>query len=160
MSETDRKVANIFFLGREEIEKQMAQNLLDCKNHLQGLEFVVKERLGIMGFCMGGGLTYQLSTMYPFSASVPFYGANPKPLASVENISSPILAFYAGEDDRINAGVPSLVEAMVKYKKQFSLKIYKGAQHSFFNETRPSYNKEAADDAWESSLTFFNKTLK
>ena len=160
MSETERKVANIFFLGREEMEKQMAKDLLDCRSHLQSLDFVVNEKLGIMGFCMGGGLTYQLSTMYPFSASVPFYGANPKPLASVENISGPILAFYAGEDERINAGVPSLVEAMVKYKKQFSLKIYKGAQHSFFNETRPSYNKEAASDAWESSLAFFNKNLK
>ena len=160
MSDTERKVANIFFLGREEMEKKMAKDLLNCKSCLQSLDFVIKEKLGIMGFCMGGGLTYQLSTMYPFSASVPFYGANPKPLGSIENISGPILAFYAGEDERINAGVPSLVEAMVKYKKQFSLKIYKGAQHSFFNETRPSYNKEAASDAWESSLAFFNKNLK
>ncbi len=160
MSETERKVANIFFLGRDEMEKQMVQDLMDCKSYLQKLNFVVKEKLGVMGFCLGGGLTYQLSTMYPFNASVPFYGANPKPLASVENISGPVLAFYAGEDERINAGVPTLVEAMVKYKKQFSMKIYKGAQHSFFNETRPSYNKEAADDAWESSLAFFSKHLK
>ena len=160
LSETERKVANIFFLGREEMEKQMAKDLLNCRSYLQSLDFVVSEKLGIMGFCLGGGLTYQLSTMYPFSASVPFYGANPKPLVSVENISGPILAFYAGEDERINAGVASLVEAMVKYKKQFSLKLYKGAQHSFFNETRPSYNKEAASDAWETSLAFYNKNLK
>jgi len=160
MSETERKVAETFFLGREKMEKEMAQDLMDCRSYLQSLDFVEKERLGIMGFCLGGGLTYQLSTMYPFSASVPFYGSNPKPLESVENISGPVLAFYAGEDERINAGVPSLVEAMVKYKKQFSLKIYKGAQHSFFNETRPSYNEQAANDAWESSLAFFNKNLK
>jgi carboxymethylenebutenolidase len=160
MSETERKVANIFFLGREEMEKQMAQDLLDCKSYLESLDFVIHERTGIIGFCMGGGLTYQLSTMYPFNASVPFYGTNPKPLESVEKISGPILAFYAGEDERINAGVPSIVEAMIKYKKQFSLKIYKGAQHAFFNETRPSYNKEAASDAWETSLAFLNKNLK
>jgi len=160
MSETERKVANIFFLGREEMEKQMAQDLLDCVSYLQSLDFVIKEKLGIMGFCMGGGLTYQLSTLYPFNASVPFYGANPKPLESAEKISGPILAFYAGEDDRINAGVPTLVAAMVRYKKQFAMKIYRGAQHSFFNETRPSYNREAAGDAWESSLVFFNKNLK
>jgi carboxymethylenebutenolidase len=160
MSETERKVAKTFFLGREKMEKEMAQDLMDCRSHLQSLDFVDKERLGIMGFCLGGGLTYQLSTMYPFSASAPFYGSNPKPLESVENISGPVLAFYAGEDERINAGVPSLVEAMVKYKKQFSLKIYKDAQHSFFNETRPSYNEQAANDAWESSLAFFNKNLK
>ena len=159
MSETERKVANIFFLGREEMEKQMAKisRIAELSSEPR---LCYREKLGIMGFCMGGGLTYQLSTMYPFSASVPFYGANPKPLESVEKISGPILAFYAGEDERINAGVPSLVEAMVKYKKEFSLKIYKGAQHSFFNETRPSYNKEAATDAWETSLAFFNKNLK
>jgi carboxymethylenebutenolidase len=160
MSDTERKVVNVFYLGREEMEKRMAQDLLDCTSYLQSLDFVVKDKLGIMGFCLGGGLTYQLSTMYPFNASVPFYGANPKPLSSVENVSGPVLAFYAGEDERINAGVPPLVEAMVRYKKQFSLKIYKGAQHSFFNETRPSYNKEAAADAWESSVAFFNKNLK
>ena len=160
MSETERKVANVFFLGREEMEKQMAQDLMTCKSHLQGLDSVVEEKLGIMGFCMGGGLTYQLSTMYPFSASVPFYGSNPKPLEAVEKISGPVLAFYAGEDERINAGVPLLVEAMVKYKKEFSMKIYKGAQHSFFNETRPSYDNEAANDAWDSSLGFLNKYLK
>jgi carboxymethylenebutenolidase len=160
MSETERKVANIFFLGREEMERHMAQDLLDCKDYLQSLDFVRGDKMGIMGFCMGGSLTYQLSTMSPFNASVPFYGANPKPLESVEKIFGPVLAFYAGEDERVNAGVPSLVEVMVKYKKQFSLKIYKGAQHSFFNETRPSYNKEAATDAWESSLAFFNTNLK
>ena len=160
MSETEMKVAKTFFLGREKMEKEMAQDLMDCRSYLQSLDFVEKEKLGIMGFCLGGGLTYQLSTMYPFSASVPFYGSNPKPLESVESISGSVLAFYAGEDERINAGVPSLVEAMVKYKKQFSLKIYKGAQHSFFNETRPSYNAQAANDAWESSLAFFNKNLK
>jgi carboxymethylenebutenolidase len=159
MSETERKVANMFFLGREAMEKQMVRDLLDCRRYLQSLDSV-NEKLSILGFCLGGGLTYQLSTIYPFNASVPFYGANPKPLTSVEKISGPILAFYAGEDERINAGVPSLVEAMVKYKKQFSMKIYKGAQHSFFNETRPSYNPEAAKDAWESSVTFLNKNLK
>ena len=160
MSETEKKVANIFFLGREKMEKQMAQDLSDCRSYLQRLDFVNGEKLGIMGFCLGGGLTYQLSTLHPFSASVPFYGANPKPLESIEKISGPVLAFYAGEDERINSGLPSLVEAMVKYKKQFSLKIYKGAQHSFFNEMRPSYNEEAASDAWESSLAFFKKNLK
>jgi len=159
MSETERKVANMFFLGREEMEKQMVEDLLDCRRYLQSLDSV-NEKLGIMGFCLGGGLTYQLSTLYPFAASVPFYGANPKPLSSVEKISGPVLAFYGGEDERINVGVPSLVEAMVKCKKEFSMKIYKGAQHAFFNENRPSYHEEAAKDAWEVSLAFLNKTLK
>jgi len=52
------------------------------------------------------------------------------------------------------------VESMIKYKKTFQMKIYQGAQHAFFNENRPSYNKDAAEDAWTMVLEFFNKYLK
>jgi carboxymethylenebutenolidase len=159
VSDTDRKVMSIFFLGRGEMEKQMATDLLCCKDYLKSLSFVRGDRLGITGFCLGGGLTYQVSAMYPFSASVPFYGNNPSPLEAVANISGPVLAFYAGEDERVNAGVPALVEAILKHKKPFEMKVYRGAQHSFFNETRPVYNREAAEDAWKSALAFFNKHL-
>ena len=159
MPETERKVMEIFYLGRDAMEEQMAVDLMSCKDHLQHQSYVRADRLGITGFCMGGGLTYQLSTLYPFSASVPFYGNNPKPLESVANISGPVLAFYAGEDERVNAGIPSLVEAMLKHKRAFQMKVYKGAQHSFFNETRPVYNREAAEDAWRSAVAFFNKHL-
>ena len=159
MPDTDRKVMSIFFLGREKMEKQMASDLLSCKDYLRGLSFTRGERLGITGFCLGGGLTYQVSTMYPFSASVPFYGNNPSPLEAVAKISGPVLAFYAGEDERVNAGVPTLVEAMLKHKKSFEMKVYRGAQHSFFNETKPVYNREAAEDAWKSAIAFFSKHL-
>jgi carboxymethylenebutenolidase len=159
LPETDRKVMQIFFLGREAMEKQMVSDLLNCKDYLKQQGNVRVDKLGITGFCMGGALTYQLSTEYPFSASVPFYGANPKPIESVAKISGPVLAFYGGEDEGINAGVPSLVEAMFKNKKSFQMKVYKGAQHAFFNETRPSYNKEAAEDAWQSAIEFFRKNL-
>jgi carboxymethylenebutenolidase len=159
MSDTDRKVMSIFFHGREGMENQMARDLLSCKDYLRSLSFVRGDRLGITGFCMGGGLTFQVSAMYPFSASVPFYGNNPSPMEAVANISGPVLAFYAGEDERVNAGVPALVEAMLKHRKSFEMKVYRGAQHSFFNETRPVYNREAAEDAWMSALAFFNEHL-
>ena len=159
MTDTQRRVVEIFFKGREKMEEQMVKDLLSCKDFLQHLTYVNKEKLGVTGFCLGGGLTFQLSTIYPFGACVPFYGANPKPLDSIANVSSPILAFYASEDEGINSGLPSLVEAMVKHKKDFQMKLYKGANHSFFNETRPVYNKEAANDAWENAVSFFNKHL-
>ena len=98
--------------------------------------------------------------MYPFSASVPYYGVNPKPIEAVEKIAGPVLAFYAGEDERVNQGIPAVAEAMVRYKKDFAMKVYKGAQHAFFNENRPVYNKAVADDAWELTMQFFNKHLK
>jgi carboxymethylenebutenolidase len=87
MSETDRNVMNFFFSGRKAFEKVMAHDLLSCTDYLQNREFVTKERIGVTGFCLGGGLAYQISTMYPFSAAVPFYGANPKPLEAVATIA-------------------------------------------------------------------------
>ena len=159
MSEAERRVVGLYFLGREALEKTMAADLMSCKDFLQCQSFVRGERLGITGFCMGGGLAYQLSTMYPFSATVPFYGANPKPIEAVANISGPVLGIYAGEDERINAGVPALVESMLKHKKSFEMKVYKGVQHAFFNETRPVYDRAAAEDAWTRATSFFQRHL-
>ena len=155
----DKRVAEVFFLGREALERTMCNDLLACKDFLQSQSFVRGDRMGITGFCMGGGLTYQLSTMYPFNASVPFYGSNPKPIESVANISGPVLGIYAGEDARINADVPALVEAMMRHKKAFEMKVYKGAQHSFFNETRQVYDKAAAEDARARAVSFFKQHL-
>lgn len=94
-----------------------------------------------------------------FCATVAFYGANPKPLEAVAKITGPVLGIYAGEDDWINSGLPAIVESMIKYKKTFEMKLYSGVQHAFFNETMPTYNKSAAEDAWERAVSFFSKYL-
>jgi carboxymethylenebutenolidase len=159
MPEEDRKLVSLLFLGRGELDRAMVKDLLTCTEFLRGLNGVRGEALGITGFCMGGGLAYQLSTLYPFGATVPFYGANPTPLDSVANIAGPVFGIYAGEDERVNSGIPALMENMVKHKKAFEVKLYKGMQHAFFNETRPIYDKAAADDAWERTISFFRKNL-
>jgi carboxymethylenebutenolidase len=159
MSEIDKKVMDFFFSGRDAFEKVMANDLISCTDYLQNLEFVKKERIGVTGFCLGGGLAYQVSTMFPFGAAVAFYGANPKPLEAVAKITSPVLGIYAGEDDWINSGLTAIVGSMVKYKKTFEMKLYNGVQHAFFNETMPTYDKAAAEDAWERAVSFFSKYL-
>ncbi|HXX96136.1 MAG TPA: dienelactone hydrolase family protein [Candidatus Bathyarchaeia archaeon] len=70
-----------------------------------------------------------------------------------------VLGIYAGEDDWINSGLPAIVESMIKYKKTFEMKLYSGVQHAFFNEAMPTYNKSAAEDAWETGVSFFSKYL-
>ncbi len=159
MSEEDRKLVNLLLVKRGEMEKDMVKDVLSCTDHLKGMSEVHGDRLGITGFCMGGGLAYQLSTMYPFGATVPFYGANPSPIEAVADITGPVFGIYAGEDQRIDSGIPVLVENMVKYRKAFEIKVYKGVQHAFFNERREVYNKPAADDAWERTISFFTKNL-
>jgi len=81
---------DFFFTGRENAEKTMAQGLPCFLNFAKTLEAMDGEKLGIAGFCLGGGLTYQLATEYPFNAAVPFYGANPKPLEAVAKIKCPV----------------------------------------------------------------------
>ncbi len=158
--ETERKVMDFFFSKREAFEKVMVEDIISCAHHVQNFEFVKRDRLGVTGFCLGGGLAYQTSTMFPFNATVAFYGANPKPLETVANISGPVFGIYAGDDERVNSGVPVLVENMIKYKKDLQIIIYKGCQHAFFNEQRPSYNNQAAIDSWQKTIEFFNKHLK
>lgn len=160
LPQSDRKIITYFFSGRERAEKEMTQDLLFGIDYIKNLDAVDGESLGITGFCLGGGLSYQLATAYPFKAAVPFYGANPKPLEAVAKIHGPVFGVYAGEDQRITSGVPALVESMIRYKKTYQLKIYQGTQHAFFNETKPSYNKAAADDAWAMALAFFKKYLE
>jgi carboxymethylenebutenolidase len=70
-----------------------------------------------------------------------------------------VLGIYAGEDARINADVPALVEATIRHKKSFEMKLYKGAQHAFFNEARQVYDRAAAEDAWSRTISFFKQHL-
>ena len=87
MSETDRKVMEIFYTGRDEVEKKLLGDLTKSVDTLQSQPNVAPEKLGVTGFCFGGGMAYQISTVHPFRATVVFYGANPKSLESVANIS-------------------------------------------------------------------------
>ncbi|MEM1646676.1 MAG: dienelactone hydrolase family protein [Ignisphaera sp.] len=124
-----------------------------------------RRRLGVkkvvaIGFCMGGGLAFQLATEVPLDGVIVFYGRNPQPIEAVSKIKGPILGIYAGEDPPINAGLPDLISAIVKYKKDFEMKIYPNAYHAFFNDTRPVYNREAALDAWERVKAFLRRVFK
>lgn len=159
-TDAERQVFRIFFEGRERLEKTMCEDLLALVHYLQGLPHVQGDRLGATGFCMGGGLTYQLATLYPLRAAVPFYGANPRPVDAVSKISGAVLGIYAGNDARINADVPVLVEQMLKHHKDFTLKIYPGKEHAFFNETRPVYDRASAEDAWARAVAFFREHLE
>jgi carboxymethylenebutenolidase len=55
--------------------------------------------------------------------------------------------------------VPELVESMIRHKKSFEMKLYKGVQHAFFNETRAVYDRAAAEDAWRITISFFKEHL-
>jgi carboxymethylenebutenolidase len=159
-SETEKKVARILFLERELYDQRMCTHVLSCANFLAKSPEVISPDIAIVGFCMGGSVAFQASTKFGFNSTIVFYGENPQPLENVSYIAGDVLAIYGGEDTRINRNVPSLVEQMFRHKKNFQMRIYKGATHAFFNEDGPTYHKPSAEDAWALSLGFLNKRLK
>ncbi len=117
-------------------------------------------KVGCTGFCWGGGMTNQVAVNSPdLNAAVPYYGMQPKP-EDVEKIKAPIMAHYAGNDERINAGIPAFEEALKKYKKDYKIYIYEGAGHAFNNDSNPErYNEQAAKLAWSRTIAFFKEKL-
>src|SRR5439155_21060894 len=90
-------------------------------------------------------------------AIAPFYGANPRPLEVVKR-SCPVVGSYPGRDFTAGAG-RSLETALAQHGIAHDIKIYPDSRHSFFNDTRPAHDKEAADDSWCRVLKFFGEQL-
>jgi len=118
-------------------------------------------KVACMGFCWGGGMTNQVTVIRPdLNASVPFYGAQPA-VEDVPKIKAAMLLHYAGDDARINAGIPAFEEALKKAGIEYKIFMYEGAGHAFFNDTNAGrYNKEAAELAWQRTLAFYKEKLK
>jgi carboxymethylenebutenolidase len=118
-------------------------------------------KVGTMGFCWGGGMVGDLAVNAPnLNAAVVYYGRQPK-AAEVEKIKAPLLLHYAGQDARINEGIPAFEEALKKANKKYTLYSYDGAQHAFNSDTSEArYNKPAAEQAWSRTVVFLKEHLK
>ncbi len=140
--------------------EQFVQDFRSGLRYLQTRPEVRKERIGMIGFCFGGGVAWRCATQLPeLRAAVPFYGPNP-PLENVPNIQAAVLAIYGEQDQRINQGIPAIEAAMQQSHKTFEKVIYPNAGHAFFNDTGPNYNPEAAAAAWSRTLNWFEQYLR
>jgi carboxymethylenebutenolidase len=142
---------------------QALKDLRATVGHLRDIEGVNRDRLGVVGFCMGG--TYSLLLpchMKEIKAAVPFYGQVPSPPDPLRNLACPVLYIYGDADGWITmADVRRLQEALKQYGKAGEAKIYAGAPHAFFNDTRKDvYRPAEAKDAWTRVLGFFAAHLK
>lgn len=147
-------------LGKSDPE-QNTRDLVAAIDYLKTRPHVEAERIGVTGWCMGGGYTWRTAVAAGnrIKAAVPWYGPNPP--AGAENIAAPVFAIYGALDERINAGIPAMTEKMQELGKPFEKKIYPNAQHAFNNDTNAErYNAEQAPIAWNDMLQFFGKHLK
>jgi carboxymethylenebutenolidase len=116
-------------------------------------------KVGVVGFCFGGGMANYLATQVPeLAAAVPFYGGQP-PADDVARITAPLLIHYAGQDERINAGWPAYEAALKAGGKRHQAFVYAGTQHGFNNDTTPRFDAEAAKLAWQRTIAFFKMQL-
>jgi carboxymethylenebutenolidase len=132
--------------------------------YLQGRPDVKKDRIGVIGWCMGGRYSLALATEEPgLAAAVAYYGAPPTDPAAIARIKAPVLGNFGGEDQGPSPEQARAFEAALKTAgKAVDLKIYEGAPHAFANVNNPwkGYREAAAKDAWARTTAFFAKHLK
>lgn len=117
-------------------------------------------RVGVVGFCYGGGVANALAVRFPeLAAAVPFYGIQPA-AADVPRIRAALLIHFAETDPRINAGWPAYQAALQAHRIPHTAHIYPGTNHGFHNDTTPRYDQAAAALAWERTLAHFAATLR
>lgn len=134
-------------------------NGLATVDYLQGHD-ATNGNVGVIGFCWGGGLANQIAVNAPeLKAAVAYYGRQPA-TEDVAKINAPLLLHYAGQDERINAGIDAYKAALESAGKEFTIHVYEGAQHAFNNDTSEArYNKAAADQAWSRTVAFLKEKL-
>jgi carboxymethylenebutenolidase len=117
-------------------------------------------KVGITGFCWGGGVANQVAVNSPdVHAAVPFYGRQPAP-EDVPKIKASLLLHYAGDDERINQGIPAFEAALQEASVDYEMFMYEGTRHAFFNDTGSRYHEDAAKLAWERTIAFFKQKLE
>jgi carboxymethylenebutenolidase len=147
------------------------RGMRDAVRFLEGRDEVAAERLGAVGFCMGGRLAFLAAETLGerLRGAVGFYGGGigeardagrPALLANVEKIAAPVVLVYGTDDKTIAPEEHARVAlALSTAKKRYTLDVYDGAQHGFFCDARPSYHPHHARTAWDRTLRFFGEHL-
>jgi carboxymethylenebutenolidase len=118
-------------------------------------------KLAAMGFCFGGGMTWQLLAAGEprLSAAAPFYGPLPDGADFTGSPNAAVLAIYAGLDDRVNSTRDAAEQALQAAGLVHEIRTFDGVDHAFFNDTGPRYNAQAATQAYQAVLDWYEAHL-
>ncbi len=140
--------------------------------HMRGLSDTRLTDLAVLGFCMGGRVTYMLAGARPYAwkAAGVFYGGNimrpwgdePTPFDRTRSIACPVIGFFGAEDSNPSpADVQKIDDELTRLGKPHEFHMYAGAGHAFLNFTNADrYREKPAKDAWERMLAFLDRHLK
>ncbi len=145
--------------------EQAAKDMGGAVDFLVGHDAVTSAKVGVAGFCMGGGLALLLAVQRPdaIGACVPFYGVIPWESAEPDwsKLDAPVRGHFAAEDGFFGPDkVRELETKLQGLGKDVQLQIHEGVDHAFFNDTRPEvYDAERSAVAWDQTVAFLSETL-
>ncbi|KRC86028.1 Carboxymethylenebutenolidase [compost metagenome] len=148
--------------GRELQQQVNPQKLMNdffaAIEYLRASELAT-DKVGITGFCYGGGVANAAAVAYPeLAAAVPFYGRQAKP-EDVTRIQAPLLLHFAETDANVNATWPAYEAALKAAGKTYEAHVYPGTNHGFHNDSTPRYDEAAAKLAWDRTIAWFQRYL-
>ena len=142
--------------------ERAAKEIIGALDTVKAMPNVEPKKLGLMGFCVGGFMTYYVASRYPdLGAIVPFYGAGYDPTPEeVAKVNAPVLAFYGSRDQSVPLEQVRKIERMYKEAgKDITVKVY-DAGHAFMNPDHGMGNEKAAAEAWPLAVNFLKQHLK
>ena len=142
----------------DEAEKDLSGAVQYLLDH----DATIGDKVGVVGFCMGGALALYTATKNPnVGACVVFYGGHPNVKPDLPKLQAPVLGIYGERDKSVPPeSVHRLEQQLKALGKKVDVIIYPNADHAFFNDARPAvYVPEAAADAWQRTIEFFRKHL-
>ena len=142
------------------MDKSKIQNDFVAAAHFLKSHELSNGKLGAVGFCFGGYIVNYLAAVDSnlLSAGVPFYGT-PASKNLRQNIKAPLLIQLGELDKRVNATWPQYEQDLKENNIEYTMHMYKDANHGFHNDSTGRYDKENADLAWKRTIEFFNKKL-
>jgi carboxymethylenebutenolidase len=141
---------------------EMTTRRLDAVRAWAKREPAANGKVATIGFCWGGGQSFSYATSPgPLDAAVVYYGVSPDSSALL-NLHAPVVAFYGGDDMRVDATIPGAEKVTRATKKSYEANVYDGAGHGFLRQQpdRNGANMRATQKAWPRTIAFLRKELK